>query len=115
MKKILTVLLVLMALLACDKNAREQEIIVSSVSLSQTTVEMLIGETVQLTATILPSNASDKSVTWTSSKQSVAAISNNGLITAIAEGQSTITASAGGKSASCLVTVSKGVVAVTSK
>ena len=114
MKKILTVLLVLMALLACDKNAREQEIIVSSVSLSQTTVEMLIGETVQLTATILPSNASDKSVTWTSSKQSVAAISNNGLITAIAEGQSTITASSGGKSATCLVTVSKGVVAVTS-
>ena len=114
MKKILTVLLVLMALLACDKNTREQEIIVSSVSLSQTTVEMLIGETVQLTATILPSNASDKSVTWTSSKQSVAAISNNGLITAIAEGQSTITASSGGKSATCLVTVSKGVVAVTS-
>ena len=113
MKRIYLLLISSLAiLLSCEK--APEEVAVSSISLGQTTAEMLIGETVQLTATILPSNATDKSVTWASSKQSVATISNNGLITAVAEGQSTITASAGGKSATCLVTVSSGFVAVVS-
>lgn len=102
----------LFCIIACEK--APEEIGVSSITLSQTMAEMLIGETVQLTATILPSNATDKAVTWASSKQSVATISNNGLITAVAEGQSTITATAGGKSATCQVTVSSGFVAVVS-
>lgn len=95
----------------------EQEpavIAVSSVSLSQDSADMLIGETVQLKATVLPSDATDKEVTWASSKQSVATVSGNGLITAVAEGSSTITASAGGKSATCQVTVSKRTIPVTS-
>ena len=113
MKRICLFLISSLAIvLSCEK--APEEVAVSSISLGQTTAEMLIGETVQLTATILPSNATDKSVTWASSKQSVATISNNGLITAIAEGQSTITASAGGKSATCQVTVSSGFVAVVS-
>ena len=97
----------------CSKT-KEQEIPVESVSLSQPTAEMIIGETAQLNATVLPSNATEKTVLWTSSKQSVATVSSSGLVTAIAEGTSSVTASAGGKSATCLVTVSKGVVAVTS-
>ena len=113
MKRICLFLISSLAIvLSCEKVP--EEVAVSSISLGQTTAEMLIGETVQLTATILPSNATDKSVTWASSKQSVATISNNGLITAIAEGQSTITASSGGKSATCQVTVSSGFVAVVS-
>ena len=113
MKRIYLLLISSLAIvLSCEEIP--EEVTVSSISLSQPTAEMLIGETVQLTATVLPSNATDKSITWASSKQSVATISYNGLITAVAEGQSTITASAGGKSATCQVTVSSGYVAVVS-
>ena len=103
--------------LSCDKekeNEKEKDVAVTSVSLSQLTAEMVVGETVQLVATVLPSDATDKSVIWASSKLSVATVSVSGKITAVAEGISTITASAGGKSANCTVTVIKGYVAVTS-
>ena len=106
-------ILFLILLVGCAKT-QEQEIPVDSISLSQPTAEMIIGETAQLSATVLPSNATDKTVQWTSSKQSVATVTSSGLVTAIAEGTSTVTASAGGKSATCLVTISKGFVAVTS-
>ena len=83
-------------------------------SLSQATAEMIEGETVQLIATVLPSDATNKSVIWASSKQSVATVSNTGLVSAIAEGTSTITASVGDKSATCTVTVSKKIIEVSS-
>lgn len=93
---------------------KEEEIAVSSVTISQPTAEMLVGETVKLLAIVLPSNATDKEVTWSSSKQSVATITQDGLVTAISEGTSNITAMAGGKTGTCIVTVSKRVVAVSS-
>ena len=101
-----------MAVVSCEK--APEEVRVESVSLSQPTAEMLIGESVQLSATVLPSNATDKTVIWASSKQSVATVTESGRVTAIAEGVSTITVSAGGKSATCLVTVHKPYVAVSS-
>ena len=97
---------------ACEK--APEEIPVTSVSITQPSAEMLIGETVQLKASVSPGDATDKTVSWASSKQSVATVSETGLVTAIAEGSSTITASAGGKNGSCIVTVSKGVIAVSS-
>ena len=97
---------------ACEK--APEEVPVSSVTIGQETAEMLIGETVQLTATVLPSNATDKTVTWASSKLSVATVSSSGLVTAVSEGNSTVTASAGGKSTTCLITVSSGFVSVAS-
>ena len=109
---LLSFILALPLLVSC--NGQEQEVPVSSVSLSQSTAEMIIGEFVDLTATVLPSNATDKSVTWTSSKKSVATVNDAGRVDAVAEGSSTITASCGGKSAICVVTVSKGVVEVVS-
>ncbi len=96
------------------KKTQEAEVKVSSVSLNDSSVSLVVGETVQLRASIQPSNATEKDITWASSKQSVATVSNSGLVTAVAEGSATITASAGGKSATCSITVSKGVVAVTS-
>ena len=96
-------------IVSCEK---EKDIAITSVSISQPTAEMLIGETIQLSATILPNDATDKTVVWASSKQSVATISSTGLVTAIAEGSSTITATAGGKFGSCTVTVSKRIVEV---
>ena len=113
MKKTILAIAFIGILFSCGKNTQEAEIPVSSVSLSQSTAEMIIGETVQLTATVQPSNASQKTITWASSKASVATV-ESGRVTAIAEGTATITATAGGKSATCSVTVSKGVIAVTS-
>lgn len=112
MKKFFILILASVCFLACEK--APEEIAVSSVSLSQATAEMIIGETVQLTASVQPSNATDKSIVWASSKQSVATVSSSGVVTAIAEGTSTVTASAGGKSATCTITVSKKVVEVSS-
>jgi len=81
---------------------------VTGVTLSQTTMAMEIGEEKQLTASVLPENASNKNVTWSSSNPSVATVSA-GKVKAVSEGTATITATteSGGKKASCVVTVSK--------
>lgn len=103
--------LIAFLLLSCGK---EKSIAVTSVSIGQTTAEMLIGETAQLNAMVLPGDATDRTVFWASSKQSVATVSSAGLVTAVGEGTATITASAGGHLATCLVMVSKRVVPVVS-
>ena len=112
MKRVLLLVIAVLCLWACKK--APEEIAVTSVTLSQATAEMIEGETAKLIATVLPSDATDKKVIWASSKQSVATVSNTGLVSAIAEGTSIITASAGGKSATCTVTVSKKVIVVSS-
>ena len=98
---------------SCESTKEDQEIAVSAVSVSQPTAEMEIGETIKLIATVTPSNATDKTVNWASSKQSVATVNQDGVVTAVSDGTSTITASCGGKSASCVVTVAKKVIEVT--
>ena len=102
----------LLMIASCER--APEEIAVASVSLSQPTAEMLIGEKIQLHVSISPSNATDKNVLWASSKKSVASVSGEGWVVAIDEGNSTITATVGGKSATCQVTVTKGYVAVSS-
>ena len=113
---ILAACLALSVLFSCSGASvgvdEDKDIPVSSVSLSQATAEMLVGETVRLIAMVTPSNSTDKTVVWASSKQSVATIDQTGLLTAVAEGTSTVTASVGGKSATCTVTVSKAFKAV---
>ena len=112
MKRLLAAMAVMCCFLACETVPKE--VFVTSVSLSQPTAEMIIGEMVQLKATVLPSDATEKTVNWTSSKQSVATVSGAGLVTAIAEGSSIITASAGGKSATCIITFRKKIIPVSS-
>jgi len=82
-------------------------IAVSSVSLSDSTATISIGSTKTITASVSPSNATNKAVTWSTNNSNVATVSN-GVITAIAEGSTTITVttSDGGYTASCAVTVS---------
>lgn len=107
---------IITTLLACVfacKNIPE-EVTVSSVIINMDRVNMIVGESLQLSATVSPTNASEKTVIWSSSKQSVASISESGLVTAIAEGSSTITAFAGGKTATCLISVENASVAVSS-
>ena len=81
---------------------------VTGVKLDKTTLSLFEGATAQLNATVLPENASDKSVKWESSDTSVATV-ENGKVTAVKEGQATITVTTkdGGKTASCTVTVNK--------
>ena len=81
---------------------------VESVSLDQTELHFnTIGSSCQLTATVLPDDATDKRVTWTSSKESVATITSSGLVKAVGNGEAVITASNsdGKKMATCAVTV----------
>jgi beta-glucanase (GH16 family) len=83
---------------------------VTGISLDkQTAVLSTIGETLLISRTITPSNATNKNVTWTSSNPSVAAVSA-GQVTAVANGTTTITATTkdGGYTASCVVTVNAG-------
>jgi len=63
------------------------------------------GTTLQLTATVLPENATDKSVVWSTSAAATATVSNAGLVTAIAAGNVTITATAGGQSDTVDITI----------
>ena len=88
---------------------------VTGVTLDRQTIDMTEGETTALTATVAPSNATDKSVTWSSSSTAVATVDSNGKVTAVKAGEATITVTTkdGGKSATCKVTVKAATVAVT--
>ena len=76
-----------------------------SITLNKTSLELLLGETETLTATVLPENTTDKTVTWTSSDPGVATVDENGRVTAVGDGNATITATCGYVSATCDVTV----------
>lgn len=62
------------------------------------------GNTFQLTATVLPAEATQRTVTWSSSAESVATVDQNGLVTAVGEGQTVITAAIGMVKAQCVIT-----------
>lgn len=85
---------------------------VTAVTLDKTTAAVFAGDELTLTATVNPTNATDKTITWTSSNTSVATV-ENGVVTTKAAGVATITATAGGKSASCMVTVQTPVASAT--
>lgn len=82
-------------------------IAVSTISLSPESSSLLEGETQQLTVEVGPINADNKNVTFSSSNTSIATVTSDGLVTAIAEGASTITVEAveGGVTASSEITV----------
>ena len=81
-----------------------QEIPVQSVSLSAVTMTLNESESKTLTATVLPTSATSRLVVWTVTPAGFATVSN-GVVTGIKAGNCTVTATAGGKSASCAVTV----------
>lgn len=89
-------------------------IMAESIILNQTSFTGRPGDTLQLTATVSPSNTTDKTVTWTSSDINVATVDNSGLVSLKAAGTATITATAGNKSATCKITVIPYTVEVTS-
>ena len=78
---------------------------VSGITLDKQNASVEVGQTVTLTATVNPSDATDKTVTWTTSDESVATVDVNGVVTTIKEGSVVITATAGGFEATCEIAV----------
>ena len=77
----------------------------TGITLNKSSLELMSGETGQLSATVKPADATNKTVTWSSDNTAVATV-GNGTVTAVGEGTATITASTfNGFSASCTVTV----------
>ena len=110
----------MLALSACTQEELDKFLnSVNSIKLDQTQVEMTVGETLNLIATVDPFKGDTKVVTWTSSSPEVASVEGTevpdvtginmpaGKVTALKEGETTITAKAGDKSATCKVIVKK--------
>lgn len=102
MKKYL--LLSLMFLAGC---LPEDKVAVRSVSLSADAIALQVGQTRSLTASVLPTDADNLRIDWSTTDETVATVDDGGFIRAIAVGEATVTVTSrdGGKSSSCLVTV----------
>jgi len=117
MKNLLLVLAVLgvSVLGSCESNTPEtpdtpdtpDTIPVTGITLNESSVSLMVGDTWQLTAEIQPENADNRTVSWESSDNGTATVDESGLITAIAVGEAVITATVEDKSATCTVTVSE--------
>lgn len=89
----------------CEVTVTKKIINVETITLSATNVTMAPGDETVLQATFTPEDADLSSVVWTSSAEGVATVSQEGRVNAIAEGQATITVTAGEVKAECIVTV----------
>ena len=91
----------------CSIKVNEKIYHVESVTLDKTSLELMEGDEYTLVATVSPSNATDKSLTWTSSDNSVVAVDQNGKVSALFRGSAKISVSShdGGNTATCTVTV----------
>jgi len=98
----------------CTVTVTQKVIAVSSVTLNKTSLSLMETDSFQLVATVSPADATDKTVTWTSSNSSVATVDGNGVVKGVSVGSATITAKAGNKTATCAVTVTQQVIPVTS-
>ncbi len=93
---------------------KPQIINVESVSLNKTSLDLETGDRYILTATVLPADANDKTVTWDTSDDSVVTV-NNGIVEAVGAGNAiiTVTTSDGGKTATCEINVTNKIISVT--
>ena len=116
MKSKLLAALAFAAVILSACNRTPAEVSVTGVSLSDTEIELIAGQTHNLTATVAPDNATNKKVEWKSGVPGVATVDDDGLVIALAMGASTITVTTvdGGFKASCAVIVKKRVIPVES-
>ena len=115
MKKMLRIAAALAALLAMtnfigcknddDDDGDVATVAVEKVEITSTETDVEVGKTITLTAKVSPENATDKTVTWTSSNTTFAKVDSTGKVTGVAAGTATITAKAGEKTAAVDVTV----------
>lgn len=97
----------------CMVTVKQRIIDVTKVEISQASATMTVGDKLTLTATVLPDNATDKNVTWSTDNSTVAGVDQNGTVTANWVGEAVITATCGKVSASCAITVERGYVEIT--
>ncbi len=92
---------------SCAVQVVDRIVHVTQVRLDKTEELLTVGSKLQLTATVLPENATDKSIKWTSSDDAIATVDGNGQVTALAEGTATVSAVSndGEKRGSCRITV----------
>ncbi len=111
---IIVVILAAMFLTSGNNDSGNDDIEVTGITLDKTSMSLTKGSSGSLLATVAPSDATDKTVVWTSSNTSVATVSN-GVVKAVSPGTAKITATSadGSKSASCNVTVSEPATKVT--
>jgi len=78
---------------------------VSSVSISEKSLSMTVGDTCTLTAKVYPNDAKDKTTVWKSSNTNIVTVNSSGKVTALSAGTAKITVSAGSKTGTCTITV----------
>ena len=111
MKRFVLLFAALGLLFACtleeSNNGNDGAAHVNGISLDRPTATIKEGESITLVATVTPSNANNKNVTWTTSSEAVATVDNNGKVTGVKAGSATITATTedGGKQATCSLSV----------
>lgn len=89
---------------------------VEAISLNKITLTLAPGTSYSLTAKVVPTNASDKTLTWSSSSPAIATVDQSGVVTAVTDGTATVTAvAAGGASESCTVKVISAPTSVATK
>ena len=99
---------------SCELHLEMGDVAVTGINLNRTSASIEINKTLQLKATVLPDDATNKTVTWTSSNAKAATVDRNGKVTGKGEGTATITATAAdgsGATAACTVKVTKPSVA----
>lgn len=108
-KKIISALCLLCAFtfVACDDDNEDVIVKVSSIEFEESALELEVGATKQLKVNVLPEDAFDKTIKWSSSNQEVVTVDDSGLLTAIEAGDAIVTAtSANGEvSKTCEITV----------
>ncbi len=105
----------------CKVNVKAKEpvkppvVAVTKIVLNKTSMSLKVGASETLRATVTPANATDKTITWSSSNTKIATVDKTGKVKAASSGTARITAkTSNGKTAVCTVTVTKPVVKVTS-
>lgn len=114
MRQFLAFISALFICLSCTSTIEKADIPVASVSISRPSAELVEGESLTLTASVSPSDATEKTISWSSSKPSVASVDQKGTVNALSVGTTVIKASAGGKNDSCTITVISKTIGVSS-
>lgn len=107
-------LISLIAFIGCQNILQLLDVPVNGVTVTPTAQKIQVGQTVQLTALVQPSNATNKAVIWSSDNQSTATVTSTGIVRGAAVGTATITVTTadGAKTAFCAITVTQAVTGV---
>ncbi len=108
----LSLLLAIVLAVSLALPAAAASVAVTGVTLDKTSVTLAPKDSITLKATVQPDNATNQNLTWSSNREDVATVSSKGVVTAVAEGTTTITVKTkeSGYSATCNVTVAKSTV-----